>query len=93
MKFNVQHMGAEQHVELSWLSGITNAAELLRIATLEVGESIILQRGSARRLAGRQDRSPARHATGALLVAYKKLGLPIIQQSQLSARRAGAEVL
>jgi len=35
----------------------------------------------------------ARHATGALLVAYKKLGLPIIQQSQLSARRAGAEVL
>jgi len=35
----------------------------------------------------------ARHVTGALLVAYKKLGLPIIQQSQLSARRAGAEVL
>jgi hypothetical protein len=52
MKFNVQHMGAEQDVELSWLSGITNAAELLRIATLEVGESIILQRGSARPRAG-----------------------------------------
>jgi hypothetical protein len=48
MKFNVQHMGAEQHVELSWLSGITNAAELLRIATLEVGESIILRCGSVR---------------------------------------------
>jgi hypothetical protein len=48
MKFNVQHMGAEQDVELSWLSGITNAAELLRIATLEVGESITLQCGSAR---------------------------------------------
>ena len=48
MKFNVQHMGAEQHVELSWLSGITNAAELLRIATLQVGESVTLQCGSAR---------------------------------------------
>jgi hypothetical protein len=33
----------------------------------------------------------ARHATGALLVAYKKLELPIIQQRQLSARRAGAQ--
>jgi hypothetical protein len=33
----------------------------------------------------------ARHATGALLVAYKKLDLPIIQQRQLSARRAGAQ--
>ena len=48
MKFNVQHLDAEQDVELSWLSGITNAAELLRIATLEVGESITLQCGSAR---------------------------------------------
>jgi hypothetical protein len=52
MKFNVQHMGAEQDVELSWLSGITNAAELLRIAALEVGESITLQRGSVRPRAG-----------------------------------------
>jgi hypothetical protein len=48
MKFNVRHMGAEQDVELSWLSDITNAAELLRIATLAVGESITLQCGSAR---------------------------------------------
>ena len=48
MKFNIQHMGAEQDVELSWLSSITNAAELLHIATLEVGEAITLQCGSAR---------------------------------------------
>ncbi|MFL6565718.1 MAG: hypothetical protein ACJ8G5_12375 [Burkholderiales bacterium] len=52
MKFNVRHMGAEQDVELSWLSDITNAAELLRIATLHVGESITLQRSSARLRAG-----------------------------------------
>ncbi len=43
MKFNVRHMGAEQDVELSWLSAITNAAELLRIATLHVGESITMR--------------------------------------------------
>jgi hypothetical protein len=48
VKFNVQHMGAEQHVELSWLSSITSAAELLHIASLEVGESITLDCGSAR---------------------------------------------
>ena len=52
MKFNVQHMDAEQDVELSWLSSITNAAELLRIATLAVGESITLQRSTARLRAG-----------------------------------------
>jgi hypothetical protein len=31
MKFNVQHMGAEQHVELGWLSGITNAGEPVHV--------------------------------------------------------------
>jgi hypothetical protein len=36
-------MGVDQDLELRWLSGITNAAELLRIATLEVGASITLQ--------------------------------------------------
>jgi hypothetical protein len=43
MKFKLQHLGAEQEVELSWLSGITNAAELLYIAALQVGESVTLQ--------------------------------------------------
>ena len=47
MKFKLQHFGAEQEVELSWLSGIANAAELLRIATLQVGESVTLQRNGA----------------------------------------------
>ena len=48
MKFKLQHFGAEQEVELSWLSAITNAAGLLRIATLQVGESVTLQRNGAR---------------------------------------------
>jgi hypothetical protein len=48
MNFSVNHMGVEQDVELRWLSGITNAAELLRIATLEVGASITLQSDEVR---------------------------------------------
>jgi hypothetical protein len=48
MKFKLQHFGAEQEVELSWLSGLANAAELLRIATLQVGESVTLQRNGAK---------------------------------------------
>jgi hypothetical protein len=47
MKFKLQHFGAEQEVELSWLSGLANAAELLRIATLQVGESVTLPRNGA----------------------------------------------
>jgi hypothetical protein len=47
MKFKLQHFGAEQEVELSWLSGIANAADLLRIAALQVGESVTLQRNGA----------------------------------------------
>jgi hypothetical protein len=47
MKFKLQHFGAEQEVELSWLWGIANAAELVRIATLQVGESVTLQRNGA----------------------------------------------
>jgi hypothetical protein len=47
-EFSVNHMDVEQDVELRWLSGITNAAELLRIATLEVGASITLQSDEVR---------------------------------------------
>jgi hypothetical protein len=44
MKFNIRHLGVEQNVKLRWLWGITNAAELLRIGALQVGESITLHR-------------------------------------------------
>jgi hypothetical protein len=43
MRFIVRYMDAEQDVGLGWLSGITNAAELLRIATLSVGDSLTLR--------------------------------------------------
>jgi hypothetical protein len=48
MKFTVRRRGAEQDVELGWLSRITNAAELLRAATLQVGESTTLEGNSSR---------------------------------------------
>jgi hypothetical protein len=48
MKFTVRRRGAEQDVELGWLSRITNAAELLRTATLQVGESITLSGNNSR---------------------------------------------
>jgi hypothetical protein len=48
MKFTVRRRGAEQDVELGWLSGITNAAELMRAAALQVGESITLKGNNSR---------------------------------------------
>lgn len=49
MKFSVRHLGAEQEVRLGWLAVISNAAELLRAATLQVGESITLKGNTAMR--------------------------------------------
>lgn len=47
MKFSVEHLGVEQEVQLGWLAVISNAAELLRAATLQVGESTTLKGNSS----------------------------------------------